>query len=146
ICIHGGKTEYFVYTSEPQSNPAGRIRTRFERSACPGPVLVSALNFVNEKLTEITQNIDSNTILIVSAKHGQSPQNRKNLVRIDDGVIVDALNASWKSSNPNSGDLVAFAIDDDGVLLWLNVRSQKALNFATNFLMTYSGKGVGSDA
>src|SRR5262249_10804304 len=68
----------------------------------PGPVLRSALNFIDEKLNEIVQNIDSNTILIVSAKHGQSPQNRKNLLRIDDGTILDALNAAWKSSNPNA--------------------------------------------
>ena len=37
-------------------------------------------------------------------------------------------------------------MDDDGVLLWLNDRSNTALNFTKNFLANYSGSGIGSDA
>jgi arylsulfatase A-like enzyme len=83
------------------------------------------------------QGLLSSTTVILSAKHGQSPIETTSLKRIDDGNVIDALNAAWVA-NGGSGDLVAFAIDDDAMYIWLNDRSQAALDFARTFLLGYS--------
>jgi hypothetical protein len=134
----------------------------YNADGTPGPVLMSALNFVNKSLgqmqTAITANANtkSNTVVILSAKHGQSSQDRSKLTIINDGTMTDALNAAWATTTP--GDtlpLVAHAMDDDGILLWLNNRSAAATAFAQDFLSNYTtGKvdhgftvpaGIGSD-
>ena len=108
----------------------------------PGPVLESALHFVDDSLKQMHDAIDSNkntkstTVVIISAKHGQSPQDRSKLTLIDDGAMIDALNNAWKVNH--STDLVAHAMDDDGVLLWLNDRSDNATKFAKDFLSNYT--------
>lgn len=113
----------------------------------PGPVLTNALNFVDQSLGEMVSALQqrgllNRTAIIVSAKHGQSPMNIAALNRIKDGKIIDALNAAWNSShqngNPNATPLVAFGVDDDGMLLWLNDRSKAATDFARTFLMNYN--------
>ena len=55
--------------------------------------------------------------------------------------MLDALNAAWTAAHPGSGDLVAFAIDDDAMLMWLNDRSPAATSFAKAFLLAHSGTG-----
>jgi hypothetical protein len=65
--------------------------------------------------------------------------------------MIDALNCAWENNSATCKDaskphLVAHAMDDDGILMWLNNRSPAALNFAKNFLWNYSGTGAGSDA
>ena len=112
----------------------------------PGPLLQRALDFVNDKVGEMIDalkaaQLTGNTAIILSAKHGQSPQDPAALTRIDDGKIIDALNAAWKTKSGTTKDLVAFAIDDDGILMWLNDRSQTAEAFAKSFLVGYSGTG-----
>jgi len=59
------------------------------------------------------------------------------LNRINDGKIIDALNAAWKISHP-SATLVALGVDDDGILLWLSDRSDAATDFAGQFLLNYN--------
>ena len=83
--------------------------------------------------------------MILSAKHAQSPQDGASLTRIDDGAIIDALNAAWKAAGHSGADLVAGASDDDGMLLWLNDRTQAAANFAADFLKAYNGNGTAAD-
>ncbi|HEY0531132.1 MAG TPA: alkaline phosphatase family protein [Actinoplanes sp.] len=111
----------------------------------PGPVLSSALDFVDAQLGRFTtelarQHLTDRTTIIVSAKHGQSPTTPAQLTRIDDGAIVDALNAAWKAAGHSSA-LVAFAIDDDTMLMWLTDRSPAATTFAQNFLLHHAGTG-----
>ena len=98
----------------------------------PGPVLRGALGFVDEQLARLLQASDlRHTVFIVTAKHGQSPQRRDDLTIIDDGAMVDALNAAWAAKTGSAAvPLVAHAMDDDGVLFWLNPRSQEAADFA----------------
>ena len=138
-------------------------------SQVPGPVLQGALSFVDSSLKQIVDSINNNpatqgkTAIIVSAKHGQSPQNRADLTIIDDGALQDNLNAAWAFQYPNATQpLIAHAMDDDGVLIWLNDRSTTALTFTKTFLENYTtGKvinvagspgsvsvpaGIGSDA
>ena len=111
----------------------------------PGPVLSSALDFVDAQLGRFTaelakQGLAGQTTIIVSAKHGQSPTVPGQLTRIDDGAIVDALDAAWTAAG-HPGPLVAFSIDDDTMLMWLTDRSPAATAFARNFLLHHDGTG-----
>lgn len=122
--------------------------------ATPGPVLSNALNFVDQSLgsmvTALTNHgIFNQTAIIVSAKHGQSPMNVAALNRIKDGTIIDALNAAWntdhQNGNTNAASLVAFGVDDDGMLLWLNDRSAGAADYARQFLLNYNDSSASVD-
>jgi hypothetical protein len=112
----------------------------------PGPLLVRALNYINTEVGKMVaeiarQGLASSTAIIISAKHGQSPTDPNDLVRVDDGPIIDGINAAWAAAHPGAGDLVSFATDDDGMLLWLSDRSQAAANFAKHYLLTHSAAG-----
>jgi len=112
----------------------------------PSGLLEGALDYVNNKLAAMQaaiarRGLRDSTTIILSAKHGQSPNTPSALTRINDGTIQDALNAAWRAAG-HSTDLVAFAIDDDGWLMWTTDRSQAATNFAKTFLQNYSGTGT----
>ncbi|MEU2426513.1 alkaline phosphatase family protein [Streptomyces sp. NPDC007851] len=116
----------------------------------PGPLLAKNLAFVDREvgafLAEIHERgLDGSTTVILSSKHGQSPTDPKALTRIDDGPLLDGLNAAWKAAHPGAGDLVAHAVDDDAMLLWLSDRSQAAAEFAKAYLLARSGTGNGID-
>ncbi|MET8622960.1 alkaline phosphatase family protein [Kitasatospora sp. NPDC004669] len=116
----------------------------------PGPLVEKNLEFVDRQIGALTeelrkQHLDGSTTVVLSAKHGQSPIDPTALNRIDDGPLLDGLNTAWKASHPGAGDLVAHAVDDDGVLLWLNDRSAAATEFAENYLLAQSGNGVDID-
>jgi hypothetical protein len=117
--------------------------------ATPGKVLTNALDFIDQSLGQMVSALQSrglfnSTAIIVSAKHGQSPMNLAALNRINDGKIIDALNAAWKGSHPGA-TLVAFGVDDDGMLLWLNDRSDAATEFARQFIVNYSDSTASVD-
>jgi len=114
----------------------------------PGAVMSGALDYIDASLTKIVGAIDpKTTVLIVSAKHGQSPLNRAQLRLIDDGEVTSALNAAWTQKTGSSTPLVAFSISDDAMLLWLTDRSRQATDFAKSFLWDYVPQQVGgSDA
>jgi hypothetical protein len=113
----------------------------------PGPLLRRALNYINDKVKAMQdaireRDLQDSTVIVLSAKHGQSPQTPSALKRIDDGEIINALDAAWHAKYPTKVDpLVAFAIDDDGMLMWLNDRSETATEFAKDFLLEHSGTG-----
>jgi hypothetical protein len=145
------KSSYYADPSAINSLVAEGLGGYTLNGTTPGPVLQSALQFVSQKLSQMVSALDaSNTVLIVSAKHGQSPQNRDDLTIINDGEMIDALNCAWENNNSTCKDaskahLVAHAMDDDGVLLWFNDRTEQATAFAKHFLLQYSGTGLGSD-
>jgi hypothetical protein len=108
----------------------------------PGPVLRDALGFVDRKLGRMLDRLSARGLLastdvIVSAKHGQSPIETTALKRIDDGNVIDALNAAWQARG-HGDNLVSFAIDDDAMYLWLAHRGPAARRFARRFLLHYS--------
>jgi hypothetical protein len=112
----------------------------------PGPLLTRALNWLDGQVGLMEAHIKADglarsTALIISAKHGQSPTDPAALARVDDGPIIDGINAAWKAAHPGAGNLVAFATDDDGMLLWLSDRSQRAADFAKDYLLTHSAAG-----
>jgi hypothetical protein len=112
----------------------------------PGPLLVRALNYISTEIGMMAAEIKAKgladqTAIIISAKHGQSPTDPNDLARVDDGPIIDGLNAAWTAAHPGAGDLVSFATDDDVMQLWLSDRSQAAADFAKNYLLTHSAAG-----
>jgi hypothetical protein len=112
----------------------------------PGPLLQRALGYIDTKVGEMTRAIDErqlsrDTVIILSAKHGQSPTDPAALTRIPDGPILDGLDAAWQAAHPGAGPLVAFAINDDGMLLWLTDRSAAATSFAKDYLLHHDGVG-----
>ncbi len=112
----------------------------------PGPLLVRALNYINTQIGRMVSEIGArglagSTAIIISAKHGQSPTDPNDLARVPDGPIIDAANAAWKAAHPGAGDLIIFATDDDGMLLWLSDRSQAAADFVKQYLLTHSAAG-----
>ena len=109
-----------------------------------GPVVSGALDFVDTELGKMLKAIDpTDTVVIVTAKHGQSPLDRSQLRLIDDGEVIGAINSAWAAKHPSAPALVAFGIDDDGMLLWLSDRSPAATQFAKDFLWSYSPLKVG---
>jgi hypothetical protein len=111
----------------------------------PGPLLTKALDYIDAQVGQMTAAIAKSpdakkTTVILSAKHGQSPTDPAALKRVDDGPIIDGLNAAWKAAG-HTGDLVAFSTDDDIMQLWLTEHTQKAADFAKQYLLAHSAGG-----
>lgn len=135
-----------VSTAEKLPTSEGMTGGYLADGVTPGPLLTSALNWTDAQVGKFVaeikkQHLDKSTTIILSAKHGQSPTKPSDLTRIDDGPIIDAVNAAWAKLHPAAAPLVAFTVDDDAMLWWLSDRSQAAADFAKNFLMSYSGVG-----
>ena len=47
-----------------------------------------------------SQGLVGSTAIIISAKHGQSPQDPNQLTRIDDTPIINGVNAAWAATHP----------------------------------------------
>lgn len=112
----------------------------------PGPVLASALDFVDRSISSLLdelhdQHLASSTAVILSAKHGQSPTNPGSLLRIPDAPLLAGLDAAWAAHHPGAAPLVASATDDDAMIVWLSDRSQAAADFAKSYLLSQSGTG-----
>src|ERR1700757_3703852 len=138
-------------TSPTEGDTSGTAKGGYlPDGATPGVVLTNALTFVDQSLGEMVTALGNrgllgSTAIIISAKHGQSPMNLAALNRIDDGKILAALNAAWNKSHPSAPALVAFGVDDDGMLLWLNDRSSTATDYAKHFLAQYNDSSASVD-
>lgn len=136
-----------VSTAEKLPTSDGLAGGYLADGVTPGPLLSRALDFINTKVGAMmaaiaARHLDQSTVIILSAKHGQSPDTPSALTRIPDGPIISALNAAWHVAHPAGvNPLVAFSVDDDGMLIWLNDRSDTATGFAAGFLLGYSGTG-----
>ncbi len=113
----------------------------------PGPLLSSALDYVNAELQQMLTTIQADgeagsTAIILTAKHGQSPQNNSQLQRIDDGPIISGVNSAWAAKHPSNPTLIAQVADDDGLLWWLSDRSQQAAQFVKHYLWSHSAPAV----
>jgi hypothetical protein len=116
----------------------------------PGPLLQEALAYIDTQVGRMVAAINASglqgsTVVVLSAKHGQSPQDGSKLTRIKDSTVIGQLNAAWKAAHPGAADLVVFSINDDGMLIWLDPtqRSQAAADWAKSFLLAYHGDGTG---
>jgi hypothetical protein len=113
----------------------------------PRPLLRSALDYVNAQLQRMVDTIQqaglaSSTAIIVTAKHGQSPQNPLLLKRIKDGPIIDAVNAAWTAQTGDPNSLIVAGTDDDLWQSYLSVKSQAAADFVKNYLWNHSATAV----
>ncbi|MFD7001554.1 alkaline phosphatase family protein [Streptomyces mirabilis] len=137
----------FQSVSTAQKLPTSEgLKGGYAAKGVPGPLLQKNLDYVNTEVGAMVKEIQakglaSSTDIVLSAKHGQSPTDPSALTRIDDGPLLDGLNAAWKKKHPGAGDLVAHSVDDDGMLLWLNDRSAEATSFAKRYLLAQSGQG-----
>ncbi len=116
----------------------------------PGPLLQRALDFINAKLQAMDEEIQAqgladSTAIVVSAKHGQSPQDPSSLTRIKDGPIIEAINAAWEAAHPGAGALIVAGVDDDAWQSYLSDTSQQAADFVKAYLWSHSATGVAYD-
>jgi hypothetical protein len=116
----------------------------------PGPLLQRALDFINAKLQAMDEEIQAqgladSTAIIVSAKHGQSPQDPNSLTRIKDGPIIEAINAAWEAAHPGAGALIVAGTDDDAWQSYLSDTSQQAADFVKSYLWNHTATGVAYD-
>jgi hypothetical protein len=136
-----------VSTAQKLPTSNGLIGGYLADGVTPGPLLNRALDYINTQVGAMVaaikdRNLEGSTAIILSAKHGQSPQTPSALTRIPDGPIIKDLNAAWKLARPSTTqDLVAFSINDDGMLMWINDHSKAATAFAKDFLLDHSGTG-----
>jgi Type I phosphodiesterase / nucleotide pyrophosphatase len=113
----------------------------------PGPLLSSALDYVDAQLQWMVDTIHKNglepsTAIIVTAKHGQSPQDPLLLKRIKDGPIIDAINAAWTAQTGDPNNLIVAGTDDDLWQSYLSVKTQAAADFVKNYLWNHSATAV----
>jgi hypothetical protein len=116
----------------------------------PGPLLSSGLDYVNTQLQRMVdeiqaQGIANSTAIIITSKHGQSPQDPNQLTRIKDGPIIDAINAAWTLAHPGTGNLIVAGTDDDLWQSYLSNTSQAAADFVKNCLWSHDATGVAYD-
>src|SRR5262252_611816 len=112
----------------------------------PGPVLSSALDYVDAQLGRMVSEIHKDglagsTTIIVTAKHGQSPQDPNKLVTVKDGPIISAINAAWAQTHPDNTSLIVAGTDDDLWQSYLSDNSQAACNFVKSYLWNHTAQG-----
>lgn len=83
----------------------------------PGPGLLSELEFVDKQLGRFVselkkQGVFDSTLIIISAKHGQSPIDITKNHNIGNGQPTTAINGKFPGAD-------VFDISDDGSLIWL---------------------------
>lgn len=89
----------------------------------PSPSLLNEIEYVDKSIGQMVaalknQNLYNSTLIIITAKHGQSPINVKTLVRIP------ADNAVLNPPSSILGSLAAQADEDDISMLWLTDQTQ----------------------
>ncbi|MGN6722873.1 MAG: alkaline phosphatase family protein [Marmoricola sp.] len=129
-------------TSTPQAGGYQWVKGQL----VPGPVLSSALDYVNAQLGHMVAEIRkdglaNSTTIVVTAKHGQSPQDPKKLITVKDGPIIDAINAAWAAHHPGAPTLIVAGTDDDLWQSYLSNNSQAACDFVKNYLWNHTAAG-----
>ena len=97
-----------------------------DANATPGNALTLQFQFVDKALGQFEQelvakHLDQSTLIIISAKHGQSPIDKRDRLAISDAAYKNA---------PGFGTH-GFEICDDAALVWLSPELQQAKNPAT---------------
>ncbi len=112
----------------------------------PGPVLSSALDYVDAQLGRMVSTIHrgglaGSTAIIITAKHGQSPQDPNELRTVQDGPIISAINAAWAQTHPSNTSLIVAGTDDDLWQSYLSDNSQAACDFVKSYLWNHTAQG-----
>jgi arylsulfatase A-like enzyme len=106
--------------------------------ATPSAGLANAIAFVDTSIGQMLAALNSrglvdSTLVIISAKHGQSPIDVTKKKTYDDGVVI---------AGP-IGSNFAFDIGDDGVLIWLKSNSDGKTATAVTALNNFGDTGIG---
>ena len=131
-----------LFQSQAQINGPQLLGGYLPGTTTPGPLLSSALDYVDAQLQSMDREIQSqglagSTAVIITAKHGQSPQDPNQLMRIKDGPIIDAINAAWTAAGNGSAPLIVAGTDDDLWQSYLSDRSQAAADFVKGYLWSH---------
>jgi hypothetical protein len=135
-----------VSTAEKLPTSDGLTGGYLPGTTIPGPLLQRALQYVDDKIAAMdheihAQGLADSTAILISAKHGQSPQDPNQLTRIDDGPIINGVNESWDRLHPGAGPLVVAGTDDDAIMWWLSDQTEAAAKFAQHYLWDHSATG-----
>jgi hypothetical protein len=138
---HGNYT-----TSAPQPGGYEWVKGKL----VPGPVLSSALDYVDAQLGRMVsaihkEGLANSTTIIVTAKHGQSPLDPNKLITVQDGPIISAINSAWAQTHPNNTSLIVAGTDDDLWQSYLSDNSQAACDFVKNYLWDHTAQGYDVD-
>lgn len=103
-------------------------------AATPSTNLANTIAFVDRSIGQFAdalrdRHLSDTTLVIISAKHGQSPIDRSKRVALDDGAVI---------AGP-IGSNFAFDIADDGVLIWLKDNSDGKTAAAVAALNAFNG-------
>jgi hypothetical protein len=139
-----------VSTAEKLLESNGQPGGYLPGTTTPGPVLKGALDYINAKLQAIdnelhAKDLADSTAIVLSAKHGQSPQDPNALTRIKDTPIIEAINGGWKAKHPAAGNLIVAGVDDDAWQSYLSDTSEQATDFVKDYLWNHSATGVAYD-
>jgi hypothetical protein len=129
-------------TSAPQPGGYQRVNGQL----VPGPVVSSALDYVDAQLRRMVSEIHKagltgSTTIIVTAKHGQSPQDPNKLITVQDGPIITAINAAWQQRHPANAKLIVAGTDDDLWQSYLSDNSRAACDFVKAYLWDHTAQG-----
>jgi Type I phosphodiesterase / nucleotide pyrophosphatase len=103
----------------------------------PSPSLLSEIKFVDASIGEFVtalkkQNLYENTLIVITAKHGQSPIDISALLRIPGDNANDQPPSQVLSpAGIGPGLPVAQALEDDVSLIWLTDQTQTTADVAT---------------
>jgi hypothetical protein len=94
-----------VSTAEKLPTSDGLTGGYLAGGTTPGALLARSLDYVDAQIGSMVAEIKArglqrSTVIILSGKHGQSPQDPADLTRIPDGPILDALKCSLDRSPP----------------------------------------------
>jgi type I phosphodiesterase/nucleotide pyrophosphatase len=103
----------------------------------PSPSLLSEIQFIDTSIGQFVgelkkQNLYDSTLIIITAKHGQSPIDPSALLRIPaDNSSLEPPSQVLSPAGIGPGLPVAQAIEDDVSLMWLTDQTQTAADFVT---------------
>jgi hypothetical protein len=126
----------------------------YEIDLTPTQPLINALDHTDASIGRMVaaldaQGVHDSTLIIISAKHGNSPIDRSTLVRIDPAWITNVIECNSTVRSSSCVPLVAQLSADTGPLIWLKDQTKTASAVAS--LDTYrrtlrisgdSGQGI----
>jgi Type I phosphodiesterase / nucleotide pyrophosphatase len=108
-----------------------------DAAGTPSPSLLSEIQFVDASIGQFIgelkkRNLYDSTLIIITAKHGQSPIDPSALLRIPgDNSTLEPPSQVLSPGGIGPGMPVAQAIEDDVSLMWLTDQTQTAADIAT---------------
>ncbi|CAG8746506.1 3538_t:CDS:2 [Racocetra persica] len=116
--IFGGNFQSLSVAQKSSSNVTGFIGGYVDANATPADQVKNALNYIDGILGKFinelkTKNLHDDTIIVISAKHGQSPIDRTLFKKIDPQLLNDTIGA----------DKLNQITTDDVALIWLKNHS-----------------------